>query len=528
MSTKGGCGWGQSAEAKSPSFAPSGSSHLSTLAFDDEGFPLLSRGEREEREGRTARGAGEPGGGIFDKIMGQQFVDDFSRQLEALPYPVHLEHLDPLVIVARERSETMGPRGADEVAGAVVSQLLRPAGTHNKLPLVYLVDAIVRACPEYVVLFSRNLEYAFREAYDEALEFVRVRMLKLLRVWIERAQFDPLLLQRLGAQCDPDYDGPSLAELPPYAAPSIEELISMSAPQPQPTPTAALPTHPPPARADAGEAFDTAALYRRAAAALDELVTKLPPHVRSRGPLSLEHVRVSDPVLFQQLFDKARADLAAVSVMRPLSAPPDSSAAVANDVRALLQFAPSFRPRVPLPPPKGHVRCRAWLPAAGEGFAGPVPVAGMPRPTDTVLVTLFAVPLPPPATSILGEDGAAASTAAAVGVEPLARAPSTATSPSSPDTERRRHVVPKDDTQTRCALTGEEFETFWSDEHQAWMYADAIRPQVAGPIYKYAAWLEHENAASQQLQQPQVSIGGGVDDGVAGLARDKRLRLTPV
>jgi hypothetical protein len=41
-------------------------------------------------------------------------------------------------------------------------------------------------------------------------------------------------------------------------------------------------------------------------------------------------------------------------------------------------------------------------------------------------------------------------------------------------TKRKRSSAPADETQTRCALCCEEFEVYWDDKDEAWMYRDAV------------------------------------------------------
>ncbi|EFN55776.1 hypothetical protein CHLNCDRAFT_145220 [Chlorella variabilis] len=80
-----------------------------------------------------------------------------------------------------------------------------------------------------------------------------------------------------------------------------------------------------------------------------------------------------------------------------------------------------------------------------------------------------------------------------------------------------KHSVPVDDAQTHCALSGEQFEQFWDEEHQEWRYRDA-RALGAEEAASYGL---HEGAivlvsalgrpdASVLQPAPDAGVGGGV------------------
>ena len=51
-----------------------------------------------------------------------------------------------------------------------------------------------------------------------------------------------------------------------------------------------------------------------------------------------------------------------------------------------------------------------------------------------------------------------------------------------------------DESQKACALSGEPFEEYWSDEQQEWMYKDTVRPDPNGPIYLVKALAKRQRS----------------------------------
>ncbi|KAI3437904.1 hypothetical protein D9Q98_000349 [Chlorella vulgaris] len=69
------------------------------------------------------------------------------------------------------------------------------------------------------------------------------------------------------------------------------------------------------------------------------------------------------------------------------------------------------------------------------------------------------------------------------------------------------HSVPVDDSQTHCALSGEQFEQFWDEEHQEWRYRDA-------------KMLDSEEAASYGLQEGAIVLVSTLGKPAASVLQD--------
>lgn len=65
--------------------------------------------------------------------------------------------------------------------------------------------------------------------------------------------------------------------------------------------------------------------------------------------------------------------------------------------------------------------------------------------------------------------------------------------------------VPVDESQKQCALTGDDFEAYWNEDEEEWMYLNAIRPDPNGPIYLTKAW-QAKQAADAQANTPTNGI----------------------
>jgi hypothetical protein len=56
--------------------------------------------------------------------------------------------------------------------------------------------------------------------------------------------------------------------------------------------------------------------------------------------------------------------------------------------------------------------------------------------------------------------------------------------------------------------TGDEFEAYWNEDEEEWMYLNAIRPDPNGPIYLAKAWSAKQAADTQAKRQgDDVSLG---------------------
>jgi hypothetical protein len=151
--------------------------------------------------------------------ISDEFVRQFSSRLARLGDPVLREVLDPLVIdalaFANSNTNINNINGGQTVVGCVESQLLR-APKNQKYALCVLIDALCKARSmfPFKVYFTQNLERIFSHAYHEADEVGKTKMLRLLSIWKKASLFDSLVLERIRARCDPDYEGEPVDSLP--------------------------------------------------------------------------------------------------------------------------------------------------------------------------------------------------------------------------------------------------------------------------------------------------------------------------
>ena len=482
---------------------------------------------------------------------------DFATLLHAMGPNAVLHFIDPLAAGARNAFVFGGPSAGQAFVGAWESEALRAPGS-CKVAIFYVLDAIVRSSPpEFVDMFAKNLETVFAAAFLETDEALQPKLLKLIRTWGARNQFDALLLQRLQARLDPDYDGPPLEDLPkassslmtaPPASLTSSAGVGAAAGMPPPAPLMATTM---PGGGGGGGGDD---VWARAQLLLDEFFVQMG---QPKGTMTLAHVQASAPDLFARLMSQANDEVASARLAPPQPQPPPQQQAMPTvDVLTSILSgvrgpSPSPPPPLPLPsmpmsnmaaadlalskltqralgdtnmalatanvletraeavfaplekrlhPPRaGFLLVRSWYVKEDEWTQPPPPGT---RRNATQSVALFGGGLN------VGAAGAAVAAAELLAQAQAQQQPSQSPSQPQPDApppptpggsqpqspqamspdEARRHAVPKDDSQPNCALTGEPFDTFWSDEHQSWMFANAVRPDPNGPIYSWRAW----------------------------------------
>jgi hypothetical protein len=326
----------------------------------------------------------------------------------------------------------------------------------------------------------------------EADETGKSKLLRLLGIWRKNESFDAALIDRIRARCDPEYRGPPLEalprpieqhaqQIPPPLLPQVHQHITPLVQQPQ-------------------QALDQTALFQKANEVLARMYHAMQVPAYQRLPL--EAIYRTNPALYQEMMGQAHAELMSAPVFPPRLAPPllpvNPPAAVMPLVPAVQSSQTaavigSARPTVAKLSAQTLLD-RSALPffvsrLVEEGLQGRFKreVERVPD-NNTVLVRVWMAEESEWAKAVPSKRYQA--------VRLFANALSARGTPTAELSEtvidEATSAVPKDDSQPRCALSGEEFETFWSEDEQAWMYKGAIRPDPSGPIYKVHAWLAQQ------------------------------------
>lgn len=375
-------------------------------------------------------------------------------------------------------------------------------------------------------------------------------MLRLLNIWRSGSRgvflFDSILLERIRARCDPDYDGEPADSLPPprlppmvankpsyvppqpappssstvynnasggFHHPSMPSIVTSASPllppmtnlvQPSMTPLAAIPSG------------SQDLIYVRAAELLKNLFAQM--NVPGSQQIPLSEIHRVNPELYQQIMVQAHREVVTSSPILQASSsgtPPSYAATAPSGTlskpptpplaslllsklnaqnaldRSSLQYLASVmddgqglkraKKKSGETPTEGSVSARAWFLNENDWRSGV-------SSTTEVSVKLFQE-------TSNSKNDSLSSAMAQQGIQ--------------------ESSVPKDDSQTRCPLSGEEFETFWSSEEQQWMYKNAIRPDPKGPIYKLHAWLATQRGKTSE----------NLTDGISSMQTRKRVRV---
>ena len=163
-----------------------------------------------------------------DTIEDNKSDDDPSQVLPFVLPPVSAVAMTDVTTLAEDRemkvlykiAETTTPA----TAVAVIEKYLANAKSEKKLPVLFLIDSIVKNIGgAYPSLFGLNIASSFSNAYEQLNEPDRAAMLKLRQTWTE--VFDPMKLYGLDIQVeliDPQWpvDIPSTLKIMPAVSPS--------------------------------------------------------------------------------------------------------------------------------------------------------------------------------------------------------------------------------------------------------------------------------------------------------------------
>ena len=156
------------------------------------------------------------------------FENNQSADLSLVLPPVSAVAMTDVTTLAEDRemkvlykiAETTTPA----TAVAVIEKHLANAKSEKKLPVLFLIDSIVKNIGgAYPSLFGLNIASSFSNAYEQLNEPDRAAMLKLRQTWTE--VFDPMKLYGLDIQVeliDPQWpvDIPSTLNIMPAVSPS--------------------------------------------------------------------------------------------------------------------------------------------------------------------------------------------------------------------------------------------------------------------------------------------------------------------
>ncbi|KAM6986999.1 pre-mRNA cleavage complex 2 protein Pcf11 [Aplochiton taeniatus] len=281
---------------------------------------------------------------VFDRSLRSNMDDNAAREDACGEYQSSLEdltfnskpHINMLTILAEENLHF-----AKDIVAIIEAQILK-APSQEKLPVLYLVDSIVKNVGgEYLAVFAKNLVTSFICVFEKVDENTRKSLFKLRSTWDEIFPLKKLYALDLKVNsCDPAWP---VKPLPPTVNASIhvnpkflkpaEEVVSprASPPQLQPVPVPALGQH--------SFAISEASLTQ-------EQLIRQQLLAKQKQLLELQHKKI------ELELEQTKAQLAGGYV---LSSPPVPTApappVVPPVVTNVRQPAAVVRPRVPPPQP---------------------------------------------------------------------------------------------------------------------------------------------------------------------------------
>ena len=435
-----------------------------------------------------------------------------------------------------------------------VDALCRAEGSRSALSRFPFTDS-------FALNLEKIFPHIYQEA-DDISKTKLIRLLHIWRE--KSRIFDPLLLLRIIARIDPEYHGEPLDSLPtptlrspaPYYHQATvlpqsiipSDYINVYPPRPPTAPPTIIPSYfsPPPVISQ------PEALFARAA----ELLRQLQINVPIEQQLNLSQLHQAKPDLYQSLMDQAYRELSSPSAF--LTQPPPNTTTKFQTTTGAPNLATQKFPtppaiitaRISTPPPVTSITTSISSHDLSSHHS-----LSLQDLTDKIVLShddipflvtaLESAPFPPRKKNSLASDstyvrswflsssdwcsGKNSTLKFSVKIFPAmknleeesndANLPS-AMSESSESKEKKlqasissasditnytelqqqQNSVPKDDSQKICPLTGDTFETFWSDEHQMWRYKNAIRPDPTGPIFKSDAWLAKQRGQNDTEQ----------------------------
>ena len=156
------------------------------------------------------------------------FENNQSADLSLVLPPVSAVAMTDVTTLAEDREMKVLYKIAETTTPAttvaVIEKYLANAKSEKKLPVLFLIDSIVKNIGgAYPSLFGLNIASSFSNAYEQLNELDRAAMLKLRQTWTE--VFDPMKLYGLDIQVeliDPQWpvDIPSTLKIMPAVSPS--------------------------------------------------------------------------------------------------------------------------------------------------------------------------------------------------------------------------------------------------------------------------------------------------------------------
>ncbi|XP_077447884.1 pre-mRNA cleavage complex 2 protein Pcf11 isoform X2 [Stigmatopora argus] len=191
-------------------------------------------------------GVAFPGSKMDDSTAREDACQEYKSSLEDLTFNSK-PHINMLTILAEENVSF-----AKDIVAIIEAQISKAAAA-EKLPVLYLVDSIVKNVGgEYLAVFAKNLITSFICVFEKVEENTRKSLFKLRSTWDE--VFPLKKLYALDVRVNSVDPAWPIKPLPPTVNASIHvnpKFLKQSeeAPSPRPSPPQPPPTPPPPAAA---------------------------------------------------------------------------------------------------------------------------------------------------------------------------------------------------------------------------------------------------------------------------------------
>ncbi|XP_041863791.1 pre-mRNA cleavage complex 2 protein Pcf11 [Melanotaenia boesemani] len=275
--------------------------------------------------------AGSRSSKMDDSAAREDACREYQSSLEDLTFNSK-PHINMLTILAEENLQF-----AKDIVAIIEAQISKATAT-EKLPVLYLVDSIVKNVGgEYLAVFAKNLITSFICVFEKVDENTRKSLFKLRSTWDE--VFPPKKLYALDVRVNSLDPAWPIKPLPPTVNASIhvnprflKQPEEATSPQPAPTQATPAPPAPQPAPAMAQSSLTQEQLIRQQLLAKQKQLLEL-----QQKKIELE-------------LEQTKAQLAGGFVLpptTPVSTPPPPSATP----KPVTQTAPVVRPWIPPQPP---------------------------------------------------------------------------------------------------------------------------------------------------------------------------------
>ncbi|XP_068600457.1 pre-mRNA cleavage complex 2 protein Pcf11 [Brachionichthys hirsutus] len=284
-------------------------------------------------------------GVVFPRSIGSKMDDKAARQDACREYQSSLEdltfnskpHINMLTILAEENLNF-----AKDIVAIIEAQISKAPST-EKLPVLYLVDSIVKNVGgEYLAVFAKNLNTSFICVFEKVDENTRKSLFKLRSTWDD--VFPQKKLYALDVRVNSVDPAWPIKPLPPTVNASIHvnpkflkqsEEVSSPPPVPSPQPAPAAPA-PAPAAAPAPQPSPAVNQY----SLTQEQLIRQQLLAKQKQLLELQQKKI------ELELEQTKAQLVGGFVL-PTSTPVSSPATQNVTPKPACQPVPAVRPRIP-------------------------------------------------------------------------------------------------------------------------------------------------------------------------------------